>query len=50
MQEKLFVGKFVICLKCETLIIDTWNEYINKSNGIVNMFFYSELNVRMPII
>ena len=29
---------------------DTWNEYIKKSDGIVNLFFYSKFNVRMPII
>ena len=48
--EKSCIGRFVICLKCEVLIIDTWNEYIKKSNGMVNLFFYSEFNVRMPII
>ena len=36
-------------MKCEILIIDTWNEYIKKSAGMVNLFFYSEFNVRMPI-
>ena len=25
-QEKSCIGRFVICLKCEVLIIDTWNE------------------------
>ena len=29
----------VICLKYEILIIDTWNEYIKKSYGMVNVFF-----------
>ena len=31
------------------VIIDTWNEYIKKSDGMVH-FFYSEFNVRMLII
>ena len=35
---------------CDILIIDTQNEYIKKSNGMVILFFYSEFNVRMPII
>ena len=37
-------------VKCEILIIDTWNQYINKRDGIINLSFYSEFNVRMPII
>ena len=36
--------------KWEILIIDNWNGYIKKSDGMVNLFFYSEFNVRMPII
>ena len=47
--EKSCTGWFLICLKCEILIIDTWNEYIKKSDGMVNLFFYSEFNVRIPI-
>ena len=50
MYEKPCIGRFEICLKCEILIIDTWNEYINKSDGMVNLFFYGEFNVGMPII
>ena len=37
-------------LKCEVLINDTRNEYIKKSDGMVNLFFYGEFSVRMPII
>ena len=44
------IGRFVICFKCEILIIDTWNEYIKKSDGMVNLLFYSEFNVSMPLI
>ena len=40
----------MICLKYEILIIDTWNEYIKKSDGMVILFFYSKFNVSMPII
>ena len=36
--------------KGESWINDTWNECIKKSDGMVNWFFYSEFNVRMPII
>ena len=25
----------MICLKCEILVIDTWNEYIKKGDGMV---------------
>ena len=39
----------MICLKCEILIIDTRNEYTKKSDRMVNLFFYREFNVRMPI-
>ena len=39
----------MICLECKILIIGAGNEYIKKSNGIVNLFFYSEFNVRIPI-
>ena len=35
-----------MCLKCEILIIDTWNEYIRKSDGMVILFFYSEFKCR----
>ena len=38
------------CLKSEILIIDTWNEFIKKSHGMAILFFYSEFNIRMPII
>ena len=44
------IGQFVICLKFEILINDIWNEYINKSDGMINLFFYSKFNVRMSII
>ena len=40
----------MICLKCDVLIFDTSNEYMKKSDGLVNLFFYSEFNVTMPII
>ena len=50
LKEKSSIGRFVICLKCEVLIIDTWNGYIKKSDGMINLFFYSEFNIRMPII
>ena len=45
-----FKRSSAICLKCDILVIDTWNEYINKSDRMVNLFFYSEFNVRMSII
>ena len=48
--EKPFIGQCVICLKREILIIDTWNEYIKKSDGIVNLFLYCDSNIRMPLI
>ena len=35
--------------KCEILIIDTWNEYVKKGNGMLNLFFYHKFNVMMPI-
>ena len=38
------------CLKCEILIIDTWNEYVKKSNGMVNLLFYCKFNVMMPML
>ena len=38
-SEKACIGHFVICLKSEILIIETWNEYIKKSDGMVNLFF-----------
>ena len=44
------IGRFMIRLKCEILIIDTWNEYIKKSDGMVNLFFYRKFNVRVPFI
>ena len=50
MQEKSCIGQFVICLKLEILIIDTRNEYINKSGGMLNWFFYRKFDVRMPIV
>ena len=49
-SEMSWVGRFVICLKCEILITDTWNKYIKKSEGMVNLFFYCKFNVNMPII
>ena len=36
---KTCIGQFVIFLKCEILIIDTWNEYIKKNDEMVNLFF-----------
>ena len=39
------MGQFVMCLKCEILIIGTWNKCIRKTDGMVNLFFCSELNV-----
>ena len=50
LKLKSCIGPFVKCLKCEISIIDTWNEYIKNSGEMVNLFFYSEFNVRMPII
>ena len=43
------IGQFEICLKWDILIIDTWNEYIKKSDGMVNFLFYRKFNVRMPL-
>ena len=48
--EKACIGRFMIFLKCEILIIDTWNEYIKKSYEMVNLFFCRKFNVRMPFI
>ena len=48
--EKFCIGRFVVCLKCEILIIDTWNEYIKKSDEMVNLLFCRKFNVRMPFI
>ena len=48
--EKACIGWLVICLKCEILIIDTWNEYIKKSDEMVNLLFCRKFNVRMPFI
>ena len=50
LKSKSCIGRFVICLKCEILIIDTWNDYIKKNDGMVNLFFDRKFNVRMPII
>ena len=44
--KKSCIGQIVIWLKCEILIIDTWNEYIKKSDGMVNLFFYYEFNFK----
>ena len=44
------IAQFVVCLKCEILILDAWNEYIKENDGIVNLFFYRTFNVRMIII
>ena len=35
--------------KNEILIVDTWNEDIKKSDGIVDLFFYCKFNIRMPL-
>ena len=32
------------------IIPDTWNEYIKKSNGMVNLFFYRKFNVRFSYL
>ena len=42
----------VICHMFEVrdLIMDTWNEYIKKSSGMVDLIFYCNFNVRMPLI
>ena len=32
------IDRFAVCLKCEILIIDTWSEYIKKSDGVVICF------------
>ena len=37
-------------LRCEILILDTWNEYIKKRNAIAISFFFSKFNARMPVI
>ena len=34
------IVRFVISLKCKILIIDTWNEYMKNSHGMVNLFFF----------
>ena len=47
---KFCIGRFVISLKCEILIIDTGNEYINRGKRMVQLFFYRKFNVRMHII
>ena len=39
-----------MCLKGEILVIYTRDEYINKSDRMVNLFFYREFNIRMPIL
>ena len=36
----------MIYSKCEILIIDTWNEYIKKGDGMVNLFFYYLKNLK----
>ena len=36
--------------KREILVIDTWNEYIKKGHGMVNLFFYRKFNVKVPLI
>ena len=33
----------MICLKCDILIIDTWNKYIKGNDGMVNLFFIVNL-------
>ena len=38
--ENSCISWFVICLKCDILIIDTWNKYMKKSYGMVDLFFY----------
>ena len=32
------------------IIPDTWNEYIKKSDGMVNLFFYRKFNVRFSYL
>ena len=49
-KEKACKDQFVICVKCEILIIDTWNEYIKKRNGMLNLFFCRKFNIRMLLI
>ena len=46
-MKKVCLSQFVTYLKCEILIVDTWIEYIKKSNGMVNLFFFRKFNVRM---
>ena len=35
------------CLKCQIVIIDTWNKYIKKSDGMVNLLFNRKFNARI---
>ena len=48
--KKFCIGRFVIYLKCEILIINNWNKCIKKSDGMVNLFFYRKFNVRILIL
>ena len=41
------IGWFVICLKREIFIMDTWNEYPKKSDGMVSLIFCRKFNLRM---
>ena len=45
-SEKSCTGRFVICFMCEILIIDIWNEYITKRDGMVNLFSMANLMLR----
>ena len=49
-EEKSCIVPIAICLKCEILITDTWNEYINESDGMINLLFNRKFNVRMLIV
>ena len=46
-SEKTCIGHFVIFLKCKILIIDTWNEYIKKSDWMVNLSFFFIVNLML---
>ena len=41
--KKYFVLVDLGCLDSEILIINTWNEYIKESDGMVNLFFLSKM-------
>ena len=48
-KGKSYIGRFVICLKCDNLVIDIWKEYIKKNDVMASYFFYCKFNVRMSI-